>query len=143
MSLTAIRNEPLDVHEAIAAVVHPGAGAVATFAGIVRDHADGKPVTRLEYHAYVSMAERELARIAEEIEQEMEGVRVACVHRIGSLDVGEIAVVCAASSPHRAQAFEACRVLIDRVKARAPIWKREHGPDGPHWVGWQDARTPR
>lgn len=62
------------------------------------------------------------------------------VHRTGALAVGDIAVVCAASAPHRAEAFLACRALIDRVKERAPIWKREHGPDGAYWVGWQDAR---
>jgi molybdopterin synthase catalytic subunit len=86
------------------------------------------------------MAESEMARIAEEIEREIEGARVAVVHRVGSLAVGDAAVVCAASAPHRAEAFEACRALIDRIKARVPIWKREHGPDGSAWVGWVDAR---
>jgi molybdopterin synthase catalytic subunit len=141
MSLTGIRSEALDMREVVDAVVHPGAGAVATFAGVVRDHAGGKPVSLLEYHAYESMAAAELATIARDIEAEIEGVRVACLHRIGELEVGELAVICAASAPHRDAAFRACRELIDRVKARVPIWKREHGPDGPHWVGWQDART--
>ena len=68
------------------------------------------------------------------------GVRVFATHRVGSLAVGDVAVVCAASAPHRGEAFRACRELIDRVKARLPIWKREHGPDGPYWVGWEDAR---
>jgi len=67
-------------------------------------------------------------------------VRLAAFHRVGSLGVGEVAVVCAASAPHRDEAFRACRLMIDRLKERVPIWKREHGPDGPHWVGWQDAR---
>ena len=101
---------------------------------------DGRAVTRLEYDAYASMAVAEIARIADEIEQEHEGVRVAAYHRIGSLEVGEIAVVCAASAPHRGEAFAACRAAIDRIKERVPIWKREHGPDGAYWVGWEDAR---
>jgi molybdopterin synthase catalytic subunit len=69
-----------------------------------------------------------------------EGVRVAALHRMGSLRIGEIAVVCSASAPHRAEAFEAARALIEGIKARVPIWKREHGPDGASWVGWIDAR---
>ena len=70
----------------------------------------------------------------------MDGVRVAATHRVGPLHVGDVAVACAASAPHRGEAFRACRELIDRIKARLPIWKREHGPDGPYWVGWEDAR---
>jgi molybdopterin synthase catalytic subunit len=86
------------------------------------------------------MAVAEMRRIKQELERELAGVRVAVHHRVGSLGVGELAVVCAASAPHRGEAFAACRALIDRVKARVPIWKREHGPDGPYWVGWEDAR---
>ncbi len=97
-------------------------------------------MTRLEYSAYASMARREMERIAAELESEIPGVRVAVMHRIGSLEVGDAAVVCAASAPHRGEAFEACRALIDRIKARVPIWKREIGPDGAAWVGWEDAR---
>jgi molybdopterin synthase catalytic subunit len=67
-------------------------------------------------------------------------VRLAALHRIGSLAVGDLAVICAAGAPHRGEAFKACRALIDRIKQRVPIWKREHGPDGPYWVGWEDAR---
>ncbi|MCC6525641.1 MAG: molybdenum cofactor biosynthesis protein MoaE [Polyangiaceae bacterium] len=140
MSLTAIRTEPLDLAELVVAVSHPGAGGIATFLGVVRDHNEGRPVSRLEYHAYVAMAESELRLLAAEVEREIEGVRVAVTHRIGELGVGDAAVACAASAPHRGEAFRACRELIDRVKARLPIWKREHGPDGPYWVGWQDAR---
>jgi molybdopterin synthase catalytic subunit len=141
MSITAIREAPLDVTELIEAVTADSAGAVATFVGVVRDHSDGKPVELLEYHCYRSMAEKEMAAIAAEIEDEIEGVRVACIHRVGELHIGDAAVICAASAPHRAEAFRACREIIDRVKARVPIWKREHGPDGPHWVGWKDVRS--
>ncbi len=137
MSLTGIRHEPLDPGEPVAAVTDDAAGAVVTFLGAVRNHHQGQPVTRLDYKAYERMAESELAAIAREIEAELVGVRVACLHRVGTLAVGDLAVVCAASAAHRAEAFTACRELIERVKTRLPIWKREHGPDGPYWVGWQ------
>jgi molybdopterin synthase catalytic subunit len=113
---------------------------VALFVGTVRDENDGRPVTRLEYEAYAEMAVAEMERIARETEQQTPGVRCAIVHRTGALDVGDVAVACAASAPHRPEAFAACRRLIDEVKAHVPIWKREHGPDGPYWVGWEDAR---
>lgn len=135
-----IREAPLSLDEAIARVRRPEAGALATFVGVVRNHSEGRVVTRLEYSAYASMARREMLRIVDEIEAEIDGVRVAALHRVGALEVGEAAVVCAASAPHRGEAFAACRELIDRIKARVPIWKRELGPDGASWVGWEDAR---
>jgi molybdopterin synthase catalytic subunit len=136
----AVVSSALSVDEAMAMVAHPGAGGIALFLGIVRDTNDGRSVTKLEYEAYGSMAVAEMDRIRVEIESEIAGVRVAALHRVGALEVGELAVVCAASAPHRQEAFRACRLMIDRVKERVPIWKREHGPDGPYWVGWQDAR---
>ncbi len=136
MSRNAIRDEPLQLARVMTAVSHPGAGAVVTFTGLVRDHHDGKAVTALEYEAYESMAQTELAAVREQIEAEIPGVRLAVEHRVGRLEVGEFAVVCAASAPHREQAFVACRALIDRIKERVPIWKKEYGPDGSHWVGW-------
>jgi molybdopterin synthase catalytic subunit len=138
--MNRIRTTPLGLDELIAAVGHPGAGGVATFLGVVRDVNAGRAVTLLEYEAYGSMAEAELGRILAELAAEIPGVRVAATHRVGPLAVGEAAVACAASAPHRAEAFLACRALIDRIKSRLPIWKREHGPDGPYWVGWEDAR---
>ncbi|MBX3220694.1 MAG: molybdenum cofactor biosynthesis protein MoaE [Labilithrix sp.] len=135
-----VREAPLSVDEALACVRRPGAGGLAVFVGAVRDESAGRAVTRLEYSAYASMAKREMERIAIEIEAELPGTRVAAMHRIGSLEVGDAAVVCAASAPHRGEAFKACRELIDRIKSRVPIWKREIGPDGAAWVGWEDAR---
>jgi molybdopterin synthase catalytic subunit len=135
-----IRSEPLSLDEVVVAVSHAGAGGIATFVGVVRDVNEGRAVTLLEYEAYGTMAEAELGRILDEIAAELPGVRVAATHRIGALRVGDAAVVCAASAPHRGEAFRACRELIDRIKARLPIWKREHGPEGPYWVGWEDAR---
>jgi molybdopterin synthase catalytic subunit len=138
--LVDIRSEALSVDEAVAHVSRGGAGAVCVFLGTVRDHSEGHAVERLEYHAYASMARTELERIAREVESMAEGVRVAALHRMGSLGVGEIAVVCSASAPHRAEAFEAARALIEAIKVRVPIWKREQGPDGTSWIGWVDAR---
>jgi molybdopterin synthase catalytic subunit len=98
-------------------------------------------VSGLEYSAYASMALKEMAKIVEELEAANPKLRLAVHHRIGALDVGEVAVICAASSPHRAAAFEAGRQLIDLIKERVPIWKRERGEDGVSWVGWEDARV--
>lgn len=139
---TGLERSPLRADEVIADVGHPAAGAVAVFIGAVRDHSDGRVVEALEYSAYEPMAERELASIAREIEARHVGVRVAARHRIGALRVGELAVVCAASAPHRDDAFVACRELIEEIKQRVPIWKRETGPDGSAWVGWVDVRGP-
>jgi molybdopterin synthase catalytic subunit len=135
-----LRETPLSLDEAVSHVAHAGAGGIAVFLGTVRDHSDGRAVSVLEYQAYASMAAAELGRIAAEIESEIPGSRVAALHRTGALKVGEIAVVCAASAPHRGEAFQACRELIERIKSRVPIWKREQGPDGVAWVGWVDAR---
>ena len=138
--MSHLTNKPIDVSAVVRLVEHPAAGAVASFVGVVRDHNDGKAITRLEYHAYDTMAETEIAAIVAEVEASHPDLRVACVHRLGELAVTDVAVVCVASSPHRGEAFAACRQLIDEVKARVPIWKREHGPEGPYWVGWKDAR---
>jgi molybdopterin synthase catalytic subunit len=140
MSLFEIRDRELSVAEVLAAVTRPEAGGISLFVGTVRSDNAGHAVTLLEYQAYAAMAGKEMARIGAEIRAEIAGVELSVLHRVGSLKVGEIAVVCAASAPHRAEAFEACRRLIDRIKARVPIWKREHGPSGPYWVGWEDAR---
>ncbi len=135
-----IREAPLSLEEVVENVARPGAGGIASFAGVVRDESDGRVVTRLDYSAYAGMAKREMQKIVDEIEGEIEGVRASAIHRVGQLRVGELAIVCAASAPHRGDAFHACRELIDRIKARVPVWKREWGPDGAAWVGWVDAR---
>ena len=139
MSFT-VREEALDVTAALAEVAHAGAGAVDVFLGLVRDSNEGRAVIRLEYEAYSAMAVKEMARIGDELAARFPGVRLAAQHRVGSLAVGELAVVCAASAPHRGEAFAACRALIDEIKARVPVWKREWGPDGPYWIHWADAR---
>lgn len=140
MTLFAVRDVPLDLNEAIAAVQTDEVGGISIFVGTVRNHNDGRPVTLLEYQAYESMAEKQMRRIAEGIAQEIPGARLAALHRVGPLTIGEAAVICVAATPHRDEAFRACRMLIDRIKEDVPVWKREHGPDGPYWVGWEDAR---
>ena len=140
MSLFEIREVPLSVDEVVAAVRAPEVGGISVFLGTVRDHNEGRAVTLLEYQAYESMAVKEMSRIAAELQAELPGVKLAALHRVGRLEIGDTAVVCAASAAHRGEAFRACRAFIDRIKERVPIWKREHGPDGPYWVGWEDAR---
>jgi molybdopterin converting factor subunit 1 len=131
----AVLGEPLALNEVVAAVEGVERGGIVTFAGVVRRHGHHGEVIRLEYEAYVEMAEQVLAEIATEIEREWAGVHVAIHHRVGALAVGETAVVIAAAAPHRAEAFEACRAAIDRLKRRAPIWKKEIGTHGEEWIG--------
>jgi molybdopterin synthase catalytic subunit len=140
MSVFRVQDTPLEVAAAVRGVSGDEIGGIDVFLGVVRNHNDGRPVTLLEYHAYASMAEKEMQRIAESIATDMPGVKLSAFHRIGALSVGDLAVVCAAGAAHRAEAFRACRAFIDAIKSRVPIWKREHGPDGPYWVGWEDAR---
>ena len=120
----------ISIDDVVSAVAHAGAGGIAIFVGVVRDHADGKAVAGLDYEAYRELAEKEMARILDAIEAERPGVRVAAHHRVGSLAVGDLAVVVAASAPHRGDAFDACRAAIERIKETVPIWKKEWAPDG-------------
>ena len=140
MSRCILQSTPLDSDALYALVARPEAGAVNLFVGVVRSSSLGREVTKLEYEAYDAMALREMERICVQVESDWPDARVAVAHRTGMLVVGDVAVVCAASAPHRTEAFEACRALIDRIKANVPIWKREYGPDGAAWVGWEDAR---
>jgi molybdopterin converting factor subunit 1 len=131
----AVLAEPLSLDQVIAAVEGPERGGIVTFTGVVRRQGNHGEVVRLIYEAYVQMAEEVLAEIAVEIEREIPGAQVAVHHRVGSLAIGEVAVVIAAAAPHRAEAFEACRAAIDRLKRRAPIWKKEIGTHGEEWIG--------
>jgi molybdopterin converting factor subunit 1 len=132
----AIGPHPLAPDDVVAVVAGPGRGGVVTFAGVVRRQGHRlADVVRLEYEAYADMALEVLAAIAAEIEAELPGTCVAIHHRTGTLVVGETAVVIAAAAPHRAEAFAACRAAIDRLKERAPIWKKEIGESGSEWLG--------
>jgi len=133
--LCAVRDAALSVDEVLAALRHPGAGGITLFIGVVRDHADGKPVARLDYEAHPTMAEQELRRVLSEVAAAHAGARLATVHRVGELQVGDLAIVVGASSAHRAEAFAACRAAIEAIKERVPIWKKEWAPDGSaNWV---------
>jgi molybdopterin converting factor subunit 1 len=126
---------PIALGEVVAAVEHSDAGGVVTFTGNVREASRGKRVLRLEYEAYAPMAVRVMDAIALAVEQEIPGVRVAIAHRIGTLTVGETAVVIAASAAHRDEAFRACRETIERLKQDVPIWKKEIDDEGGEWIG--------
>ncbi len=130
----AVTTDPLDERDAVRAIEAHGAGALVTFVGRVRARSRGRDVTRLDYEAYPEMALRVFEQIAAEVRERVRIVDVAIHHRIGALDVGETSVVIAVAAEHRDQAFDACRYAIDRLKQIAPIWKKEHGPDGSSWV---------
>ena len=130
-----VTSEPIDQTALLASVQAPERGGVASFLGLVRNHHEGRPVLRLEYSAYGEMAEAECGRIVAEAEARWR-VAVALRHRVGSLAIGDTAVAVVAASAHREEAFSACRYVIEEVKRRVPVWKREFYADGT--VAWVD-----
>jgi molybdopterin synthase catalytic subunit len=138
MAIVSIATEAIDPKEAESAVQNEKNGAVCIFVGQVRSLSRGKQVSFLEYGAFVPMAVRELSRIAEEAESRWHA-DIVIHHRIGRLEIGDASVIVCVGSPHRAEAFEACRWCIDSLKSSVPIWKRETGPDGSFWIEGEDA----
>lgn len=133
--LIAVRESELSVDEVRAAVADPAAGGIALFAGAVRDSDHDRGVSGLSYSAHPSAVD-ELRRVAEVIAEKYPVIGIAAVHRVGDLAIGDLAVVLAVSCPHRAEAFDACRDLIDILKASVPIWKHQRFDDGSaEWVG--------
>jgi molybdopterin synthase catalytic subunit len=133
--LIAVRAETIDPAEALRFVASPDCGAVVLFLGTVRDHSPGRPgVTHLEYEAYDGVVGPKIAAIVAEARDRWPIAKAAALHRTGELAVGEVSVAVAVSSPHRSDAFAAGRYVIDELKARAPIWKKEHWPGGAQWV---------
>ena len=133
--LIAVRESELSVDEVRAAVADPAAGGIALFAGAVRDFDQDRGVSGLSYSAHPT-AEAELRRVAEEIAEKFGVIAIAAVHRVGDLAIGDLAVAVAVACPHRAEAFDACRALIDELKASVPIWKHQRFADGTaEWVG--------
>lgn len=130
---------PIDLDAVTAAVADPAAGAIVTFQGTVRDNARGRQVLYLEYDAYPAAAEKMLAQIGDEIRERWGIDRVAITHRIGRVEVGEPSVAIAVAAPHRAEAFDACRYAIDRIKEIVPIWKKEVYQGGETWIGSEPA----
>jgi molybdopterin synthase catalytic subunit len=132
--LAEFRDTPLSVDEVRAAVTDPGAGGIALFVGTVRDNDGTRGVTRLSYSAHPS-AVAELRTVAEKVAADFDVRALAALHRVGDLDVGDLAVVVGVSCPHRGEAFQACRTLIDNLKASVPIWKHQEFADGTsEWV---------
>jgi molybdopterin synthase catalytic subunit len=134
----AVVEHPLSPDEIAARVDDPGAGGIVIFSGVVRNETGGRPVKYLEYEAHAPMAEAKLREIGAAIRGRWPGVkRVAMLHRIGRLEIGESSVLIAVSAAHRGDAFEACRYAIDTLKQTVPVWKKEHFEDGEVWVGLQ------
>lgn len=136
-TLFTITDQPISIEEVVHKVIRPEAGAVTTFIGTVRELTNGKRTLFLQYEAYVSMAEKMLAQIGIEIKERWPEAEVAITHRIGRLEISDIAVVIAVSTPHRKDAYEANRYAIERIKQIVPIWKKEYWEDGTEWVGNQ------
>lgn len=137
MMMYAISKEPINIQAVIDKVVQREAGAITTFIGTVRELTKGKKTLFLVYEAYEAMAVKKLEQIGREIEERWEGSCVAITHRVGRLDITDIAVVIAVSTPHRADSYEANRYAIERIKEIVPIWKKEHWEEGEAWMGNQ------
>ncbi len=129
-----LQSAPLSMDVLLAEVSGPGRGGVVTFTGVVRNHSRGERIEHLEYEAYEPMAEKEMRRIAGQVAERWPDVRLAMSHRVGRLEIGDAAVMIAASAAHRPEAFEACRFAIDTLKQTVPIWKKEFAKDGSYWV---------
>jgi len=138
----SIGREPVDIEALERAVADPSAGATVTFAGTTRNGNAGRRVLRLEYEAYEPMALSEMRKLAREAGERFRIVRIAIQHRIGFVDIGETSVAIAVSAAHRAEAFEACRFAIDRLKEVVPVWKKEYFEGGEVWIGCQTSHPP-
>lgn len=136
-----ITEQPINIEECINKVVRAEAGAVNTFIGTVREFTKGKRTLFLEYQAYTAMAEKKLAQIGDEINERWSDAETVIVHRVGHLDISDVAVVIAVSTPHRNDSFEASRFAIERIKEIVPIWKKENWEDGTKWIGDQKETT--
>jgi molybdopterin synthase catalytic subunit len=135
--MSFLSHDLLDPQALVASVMRPSDGAYVLFDGVVRDHHEGHAVESILYEAYEPMAEKEIDRIVREVSSQFAGVAIAIRHRLGELRVGDSSIVIVCAAPHRAEAFAACRLMIDRVKETVPIWKKERGSSGEEWVGWQ------
>jgi molybdopterin synthase catalytic subunit len=136
--MVLLTQDPLVPQQAVDAVMTDSDGAYVLFTGVVRDHAKGRRVSGLEYQVYAPMAEKQLEKLVSEVFSRW-NLRAAVLHRFGPIPGGEAAVVVCVASAHRAEAFEACRWLIDTLKADVPIWKKETCPDGTFWIEGDEA----
>ena len=129
-----LTREPLDRNALVEAVTHASVGGIVIFEGVVRDNARGKQVRYLEYDAYIEMAKEQIRAIVDEAERRWGVEHVTVAHRFGRLEIGEASVIIVVAAPHRVEAFEACRYIIDTLKTTVPIWKKELATDGEEWV---------
>lgn len=136
-SLFVITDQPIEADEVISKVKRREAGAITLFLGTVRELTFGKRTLFLEYESYPSMAVKQLERIGEEVRARWADTCVAITHRIGRLEISDVAVAIAVSTPHRKAAYEANEYIIERIKQIVPIWKKEYGEDGSEWIGDQ------
>ncbi|KOP72564.1 molybdenum cofactor biosynthesis protein MoaE [Lysinibacillus sp. FJAT-14745] len=141
-SLFEIIDKPIDVEEVRQKVTDRNAGAITVFIGTVREMTQGKKTLHLEYQAYPAMAIKMFEQISKEIQEQWPEAKVAITHRVGHLEISDIAVVIAVSSPHRKIAYEANEYAIDRIKQIVPIWKKEYWEDGTEWIGDQLENVP-
>ncbi len=132
--MNLITDKPIETERLIKSVESPGAGAIITFNGLVRNNAEGKQVLRMEYEAYTKMAEKLMAELIEKIMSDFNITGITMQHRTGMLEIGESSVMIAVSAPHRVDAFDACQYAIDTIKETIPIWKKEYSQDGVSWV---------
>jgi molybdopterin synthase catalytic subunit len=139
---TRIGPEPIDPAAALAEVADAACGGIAMFLGVVRGHSEGARVTAIDYEAYAGMAIRVLEAVETDLRAKWPLGGVCLWHRTGRHDVGEASVLVAVSAPHRAEAFEACREGIERIKAELPVWKREYGANGAVWKEETPLRVP-
>jgi molybdopterin synthase catalytic subunit len=135
--MSHLTDEPIDTAALVSSSMRRSDGACVVFEGVVRDHHAGKIVESIFYDAYRPMAEKEMMKIIGDIQSQYPEVKMTVMHRLGDLDVGDVSIAIVCSSPHRAESYEASRLLIDRIKETVPIWKKERGPRGEEWVGWQ------
>jgi len=138
MDLFKVVEDEINPLELQKMVVDPSCGAVNMFIGTVREITGDKVTKYLIYEAYAAMAEKMLAQIGQDIEKKWPGSRAAIYHRVGRLEIGDIAVVIAVASPHRNDSFQAARYAIEKIKEMVPIWKKEHYSDGEVWIGNQE-----
>lgn len=135
--MSYLTRDPIDTAALARSILRPADGACVVFEGVVRDHHEGRAVESIDYEAYEPMAEKEIDAVVQSVCREHPEVAISVRHRIGHLVVGETSIAIVCTSPHRGDAFGACRAVIDRVKEKVPIWKKERGPFGEEWVGWQ------
>ena len=138
--MSYLTDDRIDSADLVRRTMRSSDGACIVFEGVVRDHHEGKAVESIFYDAYRPMAEKEMSKIIDDVRQRLPAVAVGVIHRLGNLRVGDASIAIVCTSPHRAEAYEASRMLIDRIKETVPIWKKERGPGGEEWVGWQGAK---